>query len=272
VSQFEDAALLLSALPIVGLTVLSKTDFGTRLEGAIVDRRPALDAAEAAAEVQRAVARAASPHYGAGRSKFLGPLAFDSAYPPHLVGELPGDYGFDPLNLSASPESLDRNQELELLHARWAMLGVVGVVVPELLTEVGALPLAESVWWKVGAAKLGGESLNYLGVGGFVIAGKQGVAVIAACQAWKCDQGGGGRGAALVTRPCHSTLSLDLVTRPCHSSLSLDLVTRPCHSTLSLDLVTRPCHSTLSLDLVTYILHSCAWYSSAPLGSRLLGT
>jgi hypothetical protein len=207
VSQFEDAALLLSALPIVGLTVLSKTDFGTRLEGAIVDRRPALDAAEAAAEVQRAVARAASPHYGAGRSKFLGPLAFDSAYPPHLVGELPGDYGFDPLNLSASPESLDRNQELELLHARWAMLGVVGVVVPELLTEVGALPLAESVWWKVGAAKLGGESLNYLGIGGFVIAGKQGVAVIAACQAWKCDQGGGGRGAALVTRPCHSTLS-----------------------------------------------------------------
>jgi len=183
VSQFEDAALLLSALPIVGLTVLSKTDFGTRLEGAIVDRRPALDAAEAAAEVQRAVARAASPHYGAGRSKFLGPLAFDSAYPPHLVGELPGDYGFDPLNLSASPESLDRNQELELLHARWAMLGVVGVVVPELLTDVGALPLAESVWWKVGAAKLGGESLNYLGIGGFVIAGKQGVAVIAACQA-----------------------------------------------------------------------------------------
>jgi hypothetical protein len=49
--------------------------------------------------------------------------------------------------------------------------------------NLGALPLAEPVWWKVGAAKLGGESLNYLGVGGFVIAGKQGVAVIAACQA-----------------------------------------------------------------------------------------
>ena len=106
-----------------------------------------------------------------------------AVYAPHLDGTLPGDYGFDPLSLSATPESLDRNQELELLHARWAMLGVVGAVVPELLTDIGALPLAEPVWWKVGAAKLSGESLNYLGVGGFVIAGKQGVAVIAACQA-----------------------------------------------------------------------------------------
>ena len=44
-----------------------------------------------------------------------------------------------------------------MLHARWAMLGVVGAVVPELLTDLGALPpLAESVWWKVGAAKLSG--------------------------------------------------------------------------------------------------------------------
>jgi hypothetical protein len=33
-----------------------------------------------------------------------------------------------------------------------------GAVVPELLTDLGALPpLAESVWWKVGAAKLSGR-------------------------------------------------------------------------------------------------------------------
>ena len=67
------------------------------------------------------------------------------------------------------------------------MLAVVGVAVPEALSIAGALPegaaLAEPVWWKVGAAKLNGESLNYGGLGGFVIAGKQGVAVIAACQA-----------------------------------------------------------------------------------------
>ena len=32
------------------------------------------------------------------------------AYASHLDGTLPGDYGFDPLGLSATPESLDRNQ------------------------------------------------------------------------------------------------------------------------------------------------------------------
>ena len=34
----------------------------------------------------------------------------------------------------------------------------------------------------MGAAKLSGDTLNYAGVEGFRIAGKQGVAVIAACQ------------------------------------------------------------------------------------------
>ena len=63
------------------------------------------------------------------------------------------------------------------------MLGVVGAATPEALDATGALRLAEPVWWKVGAAKLSGENLDYLGLGGFVIAGKQGVAVIALCQA-----------------------------------------------------------------------------------------
>jgi light-harvesting complex II chlorophyll a/b binding protein 7 len=63
------------------------------------------------------------------------------------------------------------------------MLAVVGVVVPELLASFGALPVAEPVWWKVGAAKAAGADLAYLGLGGFVIAGKQGIAIIALCQA-----------------------------------------------------------------------------------------
>ena len=50
VQYFENAALLLSAFPIVGLTLLSKTDFGTELEEAILEQRPALEAA--AAEVR----------------------------------------------------------------------------------------------------------------------------------------------------------------------------------------------------------------------------
>ena len=45
-------------------------------------------------------------------------------------GELPGDYGYDPLGLGRDPAKLDRAVELELLHARWAMLGALGALVP----------------------------------------------------------------------------------------------------------------------------------------------
>ena len=201
VQKFENAALFLSAFPIVGLTFLSKTDFGAELEREGLRKRPARVAAAEARDESRAEARVAlTQFFGAGR-----PLLVRDP-PPYLKGELPGDYGFDPLGLAAPREAtvsarpteketetsridpsvsnanLDRMVELELLHARWAMLAVVGVVVPELLAATGALPIAEPVWWRVGAAKLAGGDLDYLGLGGFVIAGKQGIAIIALCQ------------------------------------------------------------------------------------------
>lgn len=37
--------------------------------------------------------------------------------------------------------------ELEILHARWAMLAVPGCLVPELLS-LGGLDIGEPVWWK----------------------------------------------------------------------------------------------------------------------------
>lgn len=47
------------------------------------------------------------------------------------------------------------------------------------------------VWWKVGAAKLqGGVTLNWGGIEGFRIAGKQGIGVIAACQVIHASQPG----------------------------------------------------------------------------------
>ena len=50
--------------------------------------------------------------------------------------------------------------ELELLHARWAMLGALGALLPEVLQATGAAAFPEPVWWRVGAAKLQGEDLN----------------------------------------------------------------------------------------------------------------
>ena len=52
--------------------------------------------------------------------------------PAHLDGSLPGDFGFDPLGLSVDPEMKKWMVQAELQHARWAMLGVAGMVGPDL--------------------------------------------------------------------------------------------------------------------------------------------
>uniref|UniRef100_A0A2P2JHN5 Chlorophyll a-b binding protein, chloroplastic n=1 Tax=Rhizophora mucronata TaxID=61149 RepID=A0A2P2JHN5_RHIMU len=71
----------------------------------------------------------------------------------------------------------------EILHARWAMLAALGALVPEVLDLLGAFHFSEAVWWRVGYAKLKGDTLDYLGIPGFHIAGSQGVIIIAFCQA-----------------------------------------------------------------------------------------
>ena len=53
--------------------------------------------------------------------------------PDYLDGSIPGDYGFDPLGLGASPKNLQRFREDELIHARWAMLGALGCILPDAL-------------------------------------------------------------------------------------------------------------------------------------------
>jgi hypothetical protein len=52
----------------------------------------------------------------------------------------------------------------------------------EVLQYSGVSSFLEQRWWAVGAAKLEGEDLNYMGVSGLRIAGGQGVAIIALCQ------------------------------------------------------------------------------------------
>jgi len=70
--------------------------------------------------------------------------------PEWLDNTLPGDYGFDPLGLGSDPEYLAWFQQAELQHARWAMLGVVGILVPEFLTKIGVLNVP--LWSEAGAS------------------------------------------------------------------------------------------------------------------------
>eukprot|EP00271_Cylindrocystis_brebissonii_P008653 TRINITY_DN23123_c0_g1_i1.p1 TRINITY_DN23123_c0_g1~~TRINITY_DN23123_c0_g1_i1.p1 ORF type:complete len:234 (+),score=35.51 TRINITY_DN23123_c0_g1_i1:187-888(+) len=76
--------------------------------------------------------------------------------PSYLDGSQPGDYGFDPLKLGEVPENLERHREAEIIHCRWAMLAVPGILIPE------ALGLGNWVDAQSWAATPGGQA-TYLG-------------------------------------------------------------------------------------------------------------
>lgn len=62
--------------------------------------------------------------------------------PEHLDGDfadLPGNFGFDPLSLGSDADTLKWFQQAELVHCRWAMLGVAGILFPEIATMTGTL-------------------------------------------------------------------------------------------------------------------------------------
>merc|ERR1739848_838516 len=81
----------------------------------------------------------------------------------YLDGSLPGDYGFDPLGVydptgkgfAVSPSWL---QYAEIIHARWAMLGTVGCITPEILGRIGVIPAATGLpWFKSGVIPPAGD-------------------------------------------------------------------------------------------------------------------
>ncbi|CAA0275144.1 Photosystem I chlorophyll a/b-binding protein 5 [Arabidopsis thaliana] len=89
--------------------------------------------------------------------------------PPYLDGNLAGDYGFDPLGLGEDPESLKWYVQAELVHSRFAMLGVAGILFTDLLRTTGIRNLP--VWYEAGAVKFDFASTKTLIVVQFLLMG-----------------------------------------------------------------------------------------------------
>ncbi|GLJ22960.1 hypothetical protein SUGI_0433180 [Cryptomeria japonica] len=172
--------LIFSAIPFTAVKAIANSPLGAQLQDRMQQTK--LSAIKEAPQREAALSRARndSVWYGKDRPCWLGIIPYE--YPDYLTGEAPGDYGFDIAGLSKDQTNFDKYFNFEVLHARWAMLAALGVVIPELLDLFGAVDFIEPVWWRVGYAKLKGDTLDYLGIPGLHIAGAQGVLVIAVCQ------------------------------------------------------------------------------------------
>merc|ERR1712072_714222 len=123
-----------------------------------------------------------SKWYGAGRKLYLpGGLLTEGDIPTYLNGTLAGDYGYDPLGLGQNEGQVQQYREYELIHARWAMLGAAGAIIPEGLAANGA-DVKGGTWFETGKVLLEGDTLNYFAVPWGIVDNKLPLIVVAAVQ------------------------------------------------------------------------------------------
>lgn len=67
------------------------------------------------------------------------------------------------MGIGKDPETVQKYRAYELLHSRWAMLGVAGMIIPEGLAANGA-NIKSATWFETGAGMLDGGTLNYFAV------------------------------------------------------------------------------------------------------------
>jgi hypothetical protein len=110
-------------------------------------------------------ARAA--YYGPKRPLWKGGATSPKDVPAYLKGEYPGDYGCDVLGLCKDPAKFATLRAQELFNGRWAMLGIVGCIVPELISPSNPSAF-EPVWFKAGAQIFSDAGIDYLGLPGLI--------------------------------------------------------------------------------------------------------
>ncbi|GJP75923.1 hypothetical protein CLOP_g17029 [Closterium sp. NIES-67] len=77
-----------------------------------------------------------------------------------LVGEYPDECGWRSSGLSVDPETFAKTTALEVIHARWAMLGVVACLVPETASRILQSSHLASSNGSIGSFTLGSSILN----------------------------------------------------------------------------------------------------------------
>lgn len=78
-----------------------------------------------------------------------------SEAPKYLDRTLPADYGFDPLGLGENPETLKWYVQSELVHCRFAMAAVAGIILP------GAIIPGFPQWYEAGEKAIAGSPFPY---------------------------------------------------------------------------------------------------------------